>query len=124
MAARSSDCGHLTITCDLQVSASRGGESVFVGQNVSVRALLIGIIVILVALTGGAVGVDFGTAIYAEYRLSRTLRAEAGLGFDPWVSILGFPFIPQAIRHRYADVELRANGVERPMSGEAYVEST
>src|SRR6202045_2249229 len=124
MAVRSSDCGHLTITCDLQVSASRGGESVLVGQNVRVRALLIGIIVILVALTGGAVGVDFGTAIYAEYRLSRTLRTEAGLGFDPWVSILGFPFIPQAMRHRYAEVEFRANGVDRPIIGEASFEAT
>ena len=96
----------------------------FVGQNVRVRALLIGIIVILVALTGGAVGVDFGTAIYAEYRLSRTLRAEAGLGFDPWVSILGFPFIPQAMRHRYEEVEFRANGVDRPIIGEASFEAT
>src|ERR1700719_1676421 len=88
MAVRTSDCGHLTITCDLQVSASRGGESVLVGQNVRVRALLIGIIVILVALTGGAVGGDFGTAIYAEYRLSR------------------------------------ANGVDRPIIGEASFEAT
>src|SRR6202023_2650811 len=136
MAVRSSDCGHLTITCDLQVSppgmtAARtslapghDGRTVLVGQNVRVRALLIGIIVILVALAGGAVGVDFGTTIYAEYRLSRTLRTEAGLGFDPWVSILGFPFIPQAMRHRYAEVEFRANGVDRPIIGEASLEAT
>jgi LmeA-like phospholipid-binding len=97
---------------------------VFVSQNVRVRALLIGIIVILVALAGGAVGVDFGTAIYAEYRLSRTLRAEAGLGFDPWVSILGFPFIPQAMRHRYDEVEFRAHGANRPIIGEASLEAT
>jgi hypothetical protein len=104
--------------------AIRGSRRGLVGQNVRVRGLLIGIIVTLVALSGGAVGVDFGTAIYAEYRLSRTLRAEAGLGFDPWVSILGFPFIPQAMRHRYDEVEFRANGVSRPIIGEASLEAT
>ena len=95
-----------------------------VGQNVRVRALLIGIAVIVVALAGGAVGVDFGTAIYAEYRLSRTLRAEANWAFDPWVGILGFPFIPQAMRHRYGEVEIRASGVDRPIIGKASLEAT
>ena len=89
-----------------------------------VRGLLIGITVTLVAITGGAVVVDFGTAIYAEYRVSRTLRTEAGLGFDPWVSILGFPFVSQAMRHRYEEVEFRANGVDRPIIGEAALEAT
>lgn len=89
-----------------------------------VRGLLIGIIVTLVAICGAAVGVDFGTAIYAEYRLSRTLRAQAGLGFDPWVSILGLPLIPQAMRHRYEEIEFRANGVDRPIIGEASLEAT
>jgi hypothetical protein len=104
--------------------ASLRGDSVLVGQNVRVRGLLIGITVTLVAISGGAVSVDFGTAIYAEYWLSRTLRAEAGLGFDPWVSILGFPFIPQAMRHRYEEIEFRANGVGRPIIGEASLEAT
>lgn len=89
-----------------------------------VRALLIGLTVMIVALAGGAVGADFGTAIYAEYRLARTLRTEAGLGFDPWVGILGFPFIPQALRHRYDEVEIKASGVDRPVVGKASLEAT
>ncbi len=88
------------------------------------RAVVIGTIVTIVALSGGAIGADFGTAIYAEYRLARTLRSEAGLGFDPWVGILGFPFIPQALRHRYDEVEIKANGVDRPIVGEAGLEAT
>lgn len=42
----------------------------------------------------GALGADVGTAIYAEYHLSRSVRSAAGLTFDPWVAILGFPFLP------------------------------
>ena len=78
----------------------------------------------VLALVVGAVGVDFGTAIYAEYRLSRTLRAEAGLNWDPWVGILGFPFIPQAMERHYDEVEIKANGVERPIVGMASLEAT
>ena len=97
--------------------APPGGTRPPIGQNVRVRALLIGITVTIVALVGGAVGADFGTAIYAEYRIARTLRAEAGLGFDPWVGILGFPFIPQALSRHYDEVEIKANGVDRPIIG-------
>src|SRR3712207_8543162 len=45
-------------------------------------------------------GADFGAAIYAEYRLARSVRTAANLHFDPWVSILGFPFVTQAARDR------------------------
>lgn len=89
-----------------------------------VRAVVIGVAVTVVALTGGAVIADFGTTIYAEYRLARTLRTETNLGFDPWVGILGFPFIPQALSHRYDEVELKAAGVERPIIGNATLEAT
>jgi LmeA-like phospholipid-binding len=118
------DCGHLTITCDLRISRPRGVRGVRVRQNVRVRALLIVITVMLIALTSGAVGADFGIAIYAEYRLARTLRAQAGLGFDPWVAILGFPFVPQALSHRYKEVEFKASGVNRAYVGEASLEAT
>lgn len=93
-------------------------------ENVRVRALLITVIVTAVALAAGAVGVDFGTAIYAEYQMARTLRSEAGLSFDPWVGIIGFPFISQALRHRYNEVEFKANGVEHARVGEASLEAT
>ena len=66
--------------------------------------LLTGVVVLL-----GAAGVDFGTSIYAEYRLSRTVRETAHLDFDPFVAIIAFPLIPQAMRHRYQDVEIKAS---------------
>jgi hypothetical protein len=91
---------------------------------VRVRALLIGLIVTIIALAAVAVGADFGTAIYAEYRLARTLRSEARLGADPWVGILGFPFVTQAMRHHYNEVEIKANGVEHAVVGKASLEAT
>src|SRR5262249_29656196 len=45
----------------------RAGGAYRVGQNVRVRRLLIGVVSTVAAVTVAAVGVDFGTAIYAEY---------------------------------------------------------
>lgn len=75
-----------------------------------------------VALT--AVGVDTGAAIYAEYQLSRNIRTAAALPFDPWVAILGFPFIPQAARHHYTELEIKAGGVDHPVVGKVTLEAT
>jgi hypothetical protein len=88
------------------------------------RALLIGITVTILALVGGAVGADFGTAIVAEYRLSRALRSQANLPFDPWVAILGFPFVTQALNHNYHLIEFRANDLKWPLVGKATLEAT
>ena len=52
------------------------------------------------------------------------MRAANGLGFDPWVGILGFPFVTQATRHHYREVEIRAGGVEHPVAGKASLEAT
>lgn len=71
-----------------------------------------------------AVGADTGAAIYAEYQLSRHVRSAAGLSFDPWVAILGFPFIPQALRHQYSELEIKAAGVEHPVVGNVTLEAT
>lgn len=90
----------------------------------AVRKLLIGLGAVLTALVVGAVGTDFGAAIYAEYRWSRTLRAIAHLDFDPWIGIIGFPFVPQALDHRYSEMEIRASGVDHPVVGKASLEST
>lgn len=76
------------------------------------------------AVALAAVGVDTGAAIYAEYQLSRHVRTAAGLSFDPWVAILGFPFIPQAARHRYHELEIKAGGVDHPVVGKVTLEST
>lgn len=72
----------------------------------------------------GAAGIDTGAAIYAEYQLSRHVRSAASLPFDPWVAILGFPFIPQALRHQYSELEIKAGGVDHPVVGKVTLEST
>ncbi len=94
------------------------------GQNVQVRRLLIGLATTMIAVVVGALGVDFGTAIYAEYRWSRAVRDAAHLQFDPWVGIIGFPFIPQAVRRHYDEVEVRASAVDHPAVGKASLEAT
>ncbi len=101
-----------------------GGSRAAVGQNVQVRKLLITLGAAVITVVVGAVGADFGATIYAEYRLARTVRAAAGLPFDPSVAILGFPFIRQAAQHRFDEIEIKANGVDHPMVGRASLEAT
>jgi hypothetical protein len=91
-------------------------RKVLVGAAAAVLAVVI--------LLAGAVGVDFGATIYAEYRLARTLRDVAHLGFDPFVAILGFPVIPQAMRGHYNELEIKASAVDRPVIGKALLEAT
>ena len=91
------------------------------------RKVLIGVIaafVAVVVIVLGAAGVDFGTSIYAEYRLSSTMRKAADLGSDPFVAILPFPFIPQVMRDRYNQLEIKANAVEHAETGKATLEAT
>jgi hypothetical protein len=95
-----------------------------VGDNVAVRKLLIGLTATVTALVVGVVGTDFGSAIYAEYRLARNVRTAAGLNWDPWVAILGFPFLTQVRNHRYKEIEIRAAGVDHPVVGKASLEAT
>ncbi|WP_163807703.1 mannan chain length control protein LmeA [Mycolicibacterium anyangense] len=94
------------------------------GKNVQVRKLLTALGAALLAVVIGAVGADFGATIYAEYRLARTVRSVAGLSFDPSVAILGFPFIRQAMRHHYNEIEIKANGVDHAVTGKASLEAT
>ncbi|WP_210419765.1 mannan chain length control protein LmeA [Mycobacterium sp. ELW1] len=89
-----------------------------------VRKLLITLGATLLAVVVGAVGVDFGATIYAEYRLARTVRSAAGLSFDPSVAILGFPFIQQAMHHHFDEIEIKANGVAHEVVGKASLEAT
>ncbi|MEU2000662.1 LmeA family phospholipid-binding protein [Rhodococcus sp. NPDC019627] len=84
------------------------------------RKLIMGI-VFLVAL--GLV-VDFGAAAYAEYRVSRELRAGASLTADPEVTVHGFPFLTQAWEGEYDNIEIRAQGVQSDVVGEVTIEST
>ncbi|HEX7321630.1 MAG TPA: mannan chain length control protein LmeA [Mycobacterium sp.] len=78
----------------------------------------------MAAVVVTAVGVDFGTSVYAEYRLSRAVRRAADLGADPFVAILGFPFIPQAARARYDELEIKARAADDPLVGKALLEAT
>ena len=94
------------------------------GQNVRVRKLLIGVLATLTAVVVAAVGTDFGAAIYAEYRLARSVRTAADLQYDPSVAILGFPFLTQAADHRYDEIEIRANGVDHGVAGKVSLEAT
>ncbi|MEI6254088.1 MAG: mannan chain length control protein LmeA [Mycobacteriaceae bacterium] len=88
------------------------------------RKLITAVGASVLAVTLAAVGVDTGAAVYAEYQLARHVRSAADLPFDPWVAILGFPFLPQAMRHRYDELEIKANGVEHPVVGNVTLEST
>jgi LmeA-like phospholipid-binding len=92
-----------------------------------VRKMLVRAAVVLLAVVvvlAGAASIDFGTAIYAEYRLARTIRDTAHLGFDPFVAILKFPIIPQAMRDHYDELEIKAAAVDRPLVGKATLEAT
>lgn len=95
-----------------------------VGNNVGVRKLVTGALAALLVVVLGAVGVDFGAAIYSEYRLARSVRTAANLDWDPSVAILGFPFITQARRHHYDEVEIKASGVDHGVVGKASLEAT
>src|ERR1700730_394225 len=96
-------------------------------DNVRMRKVLIGAAAAATAgavLVIGAVGVDYGTSIYAEYRLSTSVRKAANLGTDPFVAIVAFPFIPQAMRQHYSQLEIKANAVDHAMVGKATLEAT
>lgn len=94
------------------------------GKNDRVRKLLIGVLASTSVVVLGAVGADFGAAIYAEYHLARSVRTAAHLQWDPWASILGFPFITQAVNRHYSEVEIRATGVDHPLVGKVSLEAT
>jgi LmeA-like phospholipid-binding len=91
------------------------------------RKVLIGVVAAAAGVASigiAAIGVDYGTSIYAEYRLSSAVRKAANLGTDPFVAILAFPFIPEAMRDHYNQLEIKANAVEHAMTGKATLEAT
>ncbi|WP_280261207.1 LmeA family phospholipid-binding protein [Nocardia wallacei] len=84
------------------------------------RRVIIGVL-LLVAL---AVVVDFTAAAYSEYRVSRSLRAGGDLSADPEVTIHGFPYLAQALRGEYHNVDIRARADRPDIPGEILVETT
>lgn len=93
-------------------------------HNVGVGKLAKATISAVVAVAVTLVAVDFGATIFAEYRLSRTMRTAAGLDRDPSAIILGFPFLTQVRAQHYSEVEIKANSVEHPHVGRASLEAT
>ncbi|OBK46219.1 mannan chain length control protein LmeA [Mycobacterium kubicae] len=91
-------------------------------RKVWVGATVVAVTVGVLALA--AIGVDYGTSIYAEYRLSTNVRKAANLEADPFIAILAFPFIPQAMREHYNELEIKANAVEHAAVGKATLEAT
>lgn len=94
------------------------------GENVRVRKLVIGVVATVTAVAVGAVGIDFGAAIYAEYRLAQAVRTAADLNRDPSVAILGFPFLTQARNRHFDELEIHAGGVDHPEVGRVALEAT
>ena len=113
-----------TIACNLPDSRAEGFDGSPVVQNVGVRKWLIRLVATVSTLAVAAIGADFGAAIYAEFHWARAVRSANDLPFDPWVGILGFPFISQAMRHDYREVEIRAGGVNHPIVGKVSLEAT
>ena len=112
---------------DSLLSAIQRGDNKEVRHNMRMRKVLVAagtVLVTAVIVLVGAAGIDFGTSIYAEYRLARSVRETAHLGFDPFVAILGFPVIPQAMRDHYQQLEIKATAVDRPVIGKATLEAT
>ncbi|OBF69594.1 hypothetical protein A5753_21255 [Mycobacterium sp. 852002-51971_SCH5477799-a] len=91
-------------------------------RKVLIAGTVTAILVAVLAL--GAIGVDYGTSIYAEYRLSSSVRKATKLGTDPFVAIVAFPFIPEAMRGNYSQVEIKANAVDHARTGRATLEAT
>lgn len=96
-------------------------------HNMRVRKVLIAVTataILVAVLALSAIGVDYGTSIYAEYRLSSSVRKAAKLGTDPFVAIVAFPFLPQAMRGNYSQVEIKANAIDHARTGRATLEAT
>jgi len=66
------------------------------------------VIIWILCLAGVAVLADFSGAAYAEYRVSRALRAGADLTADPDVTFHGFPFVAQVADGTYRNIEISA----------------
>ena len=69
------------------------------------------LVITVVVLAGVLVGVDFAAAAVAEYQVSKRAREAFGLTDDPAVTVLGFPFLTQALSGEYDHITVDATGV-------------
>ncbi|GAA0649720.1 DUF2993 domain-containing protein [Kutzneria viridogrisea] len=68
-------------------------------------------VAVAIVLVGLLVATDFVFAAIGEYQVSKKMRAELTLADDPSVTIHGFPFVLQAMRGDYEDIEVGASGI-------------
>lgn len=83
------------------------------------RRLFLGLAAVVALL----VIADFAVAITAEYRVSRAVRADAGLGADPEVTIAAFPFLTTVPRGSASSITVSAQDVPTPVPYRTTVEA-
>ena len=71
------------------------------------------LLVLLLVLGALFAGVDRIALLIAERAVAAQARTAGGLASDPTVSITGFPFLTQAFRGSYDDVEVTASDLKR-----------
>ena len=71
---------------------------------------LAALVVVALLLAALAVGVDRGAVVLAERALAAQVQRSGALAQRPDVDVQGFPFLTQALRGRYDEVRLRAEG--------------
>ncbi len=77
----------------------------------------------VVAVIVGAVGTDFGAAIFAEYRLPQRAHGQSVV-LRPVGQHPRFPVQHAGRAHRYEEIEIRAAGVGHPVTGKVSLEAT
>lgn len=70
------------------------------------------LVVVLLVLAAVAVGADRLAASAVESAVAARLQSAGGLAATPEVEVRGVPFLTQAVRGRYGDVVVRAEGVQ------------
>ncbi|HET9653813.1 MAG TPA: DUF2993 domain-containing protein [Kineosporiaceae bacterium] len=81
------------------------------------RRVIVLVIVLLLLLAG----LDFAARATAQAAIARQVRSSQHLSQDPRVEVTGFPFLLQAIRGRYDEVDVRMEQV--PAGGQLRLDS-
>lgn len=71
------------------------------------------LLVTLLVLVALAVAADRGSLLVAQRLLAEKARSSAGLTSTPTVRLHGFPFLTQALRGRYDDIDVTATDLDR-----------
>ena len=71
------------------------------------------LVITLLVVVGLLVALDRVGLLVAERAVATEARTSGGLAVDPAVKIKGFPFLTQALRGSYDEVEVSAHGIMR-----------